>query len=427
MNAEDRVADPLVYGLMERAATITGASVALHPYRDGREEAVAARCGTCVDACAYVSRLPWGPQACRMSREKAGASALRRGKPVPFVCHMGFSCVAASARTADESNAQVLTLGPFCPSEAPDSLELDAREGLAKLDSAAHDALPFDLAQIPLCSANAVPAVADWLVESIENAVMATANSTQIDSDHGVPQPDAPRRARRSPRAHRDPYQAGDIAAALAAGDQDRARTIVRRLIEDTESPKRMSLRLRRAKTVAVAAAVLEAAERAALDTRRAWDAFAGLQTVARDADGPRALTLAAMKVLGELKRSAVKNRPAHRGYAALNDLLDESPEKKLSLETVASQLGQKPSTLTKRLQRTFGMSFSEYVGRRRVDRAKEMLCVTRLTVAEIARRVGLNDASNLGKLFRKYEGSSPGAYRKHFGPKTAKELTGTH
>ena len=87
-------------------------------------------------------------------------------------------------------------------------------------------------------------------------------------------------------------------------------------------------------------------------------------------------------------------------------------------MKDVATKLGQTPSAITHRLQRKFGMSFSEYFGRMRVEQAKELLRRTRLSVLEIATRVGVNDPSNLGKLFRKFENVSPIAYRQRYANK---------
>ena len=66
------------------------------------------------------------------------------------------------------------------------------------------------------------------------------------------------------------------------------------------------------------------------------------------------------------------------------------------------------PSAVTHRLQRRFGLSYSEYLGRLRAEKAKELLRRTRLGIAEVASRVGINDSSNLGRLFRRHVGMSP-------------------
>lgn len=340
---------------------------------------------------------------------------------------MGFSCVAVSAPL----NAQekfVITFGPYCPAEAPDSLEVDAREGLARLARDASGDLPFGLADIPLVSADAMPEIAQWTAETLASHTgpqpAPADDSGPVSSEAGHA---TARNTRRSTRAVRDPYQAGAIVAALSAGDQDRARAVVRRLIEDTPSRKRVSTRARRARTLAVTAAVLEAAERAGLDTAEALAKYATLPASVERAEDSRTLALASMKVLGPLKRSALKDDFEEGTFARLNELLDSRLAEGITLGEIGERLGQHPTTLTRRLQRAYGMSYSQYLGRRRVDAAMDLLKRTRLSVADVALRVGLNDASNLNKLFRKFEGVSPSEYRKRHGRGGSARRTGTH
>ena len=402
---------------IDRAAQVAGTALAVHAYRGGNEHGTVAKCGACSEACAYVSRLPWGTQACRRSRESAGADTIRRGKPVPFSCHMGFSWVSMSVEISPSETA-VLTLGPCCPTEAPGSLELDAKRGLEKLERRPREGLPFDLSDIPLVSAVAVPAVAEWIAEDLNRMFHSSEDEGPASADSSSPAEtlsDTATRVHTVSRPLNDPYQATVIVAALAAGDQDQARAIVRRMIEDAQSRRGALCDLRRARTTAIVAAALESAEQAGMDAAPAWKKFRRLRDALEEAEDPRAMTLAAMKVLGELKGASAKQGAVHARHAALNEILDAHLADGITLEVVAARLGESPSALTKRLQRTFGISFSEYAGRRRVDRAKDLLCGTQLGLKQVARRVGISDASNLGKLFRKHEGMSPGEYRKRF------------
>lgn len=57
-------------------------------------------------------------------------------------------------------------------------------------------------------------------------------------------------------------------------------------------------------------------------------------------------------------------------------------------------------------------LTFSEYVARLRLQKAKALLLTTKLPVAEIAERVGYQTAKYFNKVFRDYEGRSPGQYR---------------
>jgi transcriptional regulator GlxA family with amidase domain len=122
------------------------------------------------------------------------------------------------------------------------------------------------------------------------------------------------------------------------------------------------------------------------------------------------------MRVLGVLKPRRAARKPLDDNQIAeINRLVASRLEEGITLNEVAQRLGVHPTAVTHRLQRNFGISYSEYVGRLRVDKAKDLLRRTKLGAGAIARRVGIGDTSNFSKLFRKYEGVSPGEYRNRF------------
>ena len=118
------------------------------------------------------------------------------------------------------------------------------------------------------------------------------------------------------------------------------------------------------------------------------------------------------MRVIRRRAKQAAKDA----SLEALNNALLPRLGGAVTLNEIAAELGEPPSTITRRLQRKFGMSFSEYAGKQRVDRAKRLLRTTRLGIGEVSRRVGINDSSNFAKLFRRFEGCSPQTYRERFG-----------
>lgn len=62
------------------------------------------------------------------------------------------------------------------------------------------------------------------------------------------------------------------------------------------------------------------------------------------------------------------------------------------------------------------GMRPMEYIARRRIARAKLLLWNTDDTAAEIGRQCGYPDPTYFGAVFRRYEGISPGEYRRRKG-----------
>ena len=396
---------------LERAATVAGTPVSLHTMDNDREGERLTGCGHAAAACIHVQRLPWGRQACLRSREKAGAAALRRAQPVPFLCHMGFSCVTVAAPSTD-SETCCLTFGPFCPSEAPGSLERDALAGLQALSQSPVEELPFELTDIATVSAQAIPEIAEWTAETLKKLTALPAEPTVAPTESKVPV--RPPRKGATRTELRDPYQASAIAGALAGGNQVAARELVKGMIADTTGAKRRRLAVQRARTVAIVSTVLEAAERSGLATKICWERFPTFEQATRGAKNPVELSAAAMTVLGTLKRQAVRSDDPKK-FVQLDKILRERLCDGVTLAHMAELLQQRPSSITRRLQRNFGMSYSEYVGRMRVDKSKELLRRTNLKMLEVARRVGIDDAANFSKLFRKHEGMSPTEYRRRF------------
>ncbi|MFP6582185.1 MAG: AraC family transcriptional regulator [Candidatus Hydrogenedentota bacterium] len=408
--------------ILNRAAAVANTSFSIFKTESRSETEHLETCGDCAQACAYVNKLPWGPQACRNSRSKAIASAQRRNKPVPFLCHMGFSCVAMSVYP--ETDAELtMVFGPFCPSEAPGSLEGDAKRGLAKLITEDEiDVLPFELDDIPLSSAATVPDVAQWLGETLADSIKL----------HESPAPLKPtltksgsKSARPSPPAAQSPYHAGAIVAALVGGRSKEARLLLKSQITDTASRRRTRIAVKRARCIAVVAAVLEWAERSETNKESCWTKFDSLNKTIATLENDSDLLNASMKVLAPIakKSRAPKTTTTKNNYdfKPINDLILSRIKQGITLNEVATTLGENPTTITKRLQRNFGLSYSDYLGRMKINQAKTLLRQPKLTITEVARRVGLNDSANFSKLFRKHEGITPSAFRKQFASPRAK------
>lgn len=409
---------PEVERVLDRASRVAQTPVVLHRYAEGGESEPVHACGSCAEACAYVAALPWGRQACRRSREKHAALAHQRQRPVPFICHMGFACVSAPVASHNPSQAATLTFGPFCPAEAPDSLLQDALAGLEQLEHQRREDLPFTLNDIPRVAPEVPPETAEWTAETLMKQLHSHARQA-VDTIGQEPNagavPVVGRRSAKPSRPIRDPYETSAILAAIAGNDQRRLRALVRQVItaqppHTRRSPGPDTLRNR---TVALAGAVLEAASRAGLPAAEARERLEVLPQRVAHLEGAADLTRACLRVFAPLKRK-VQRVPGDDGalLAQLDRFVQARLAEGLTLGAAAAHLGLSPTRLTRRLQQRYGLSFSEYAGRARVDRAKQLLASTSLSVETVARRVGLNDGSHLRKLFQKFEGQAPSAFR---------------
>ena len=82
--------------LLAQASRAAATPVSVHFLRGEEESPRTISFGRC-DACRTVNRDPRARAACRTSRHGPSERALAGERPVPFVCHMGFSCVTVPA------------------------------------------------------------------------------------------------------------------------------------------------------------------------------------------------------------------------------------------------------------------------------------------------------------------------------------------
>lgn len=422
MSLVDLLRDPKTVRVLERAATAGAVPVSIHSFLNGEEGFRIVGTGECA-VCRYVSKQPGGKAACRRSRIPAEKAAFAGNMPTPLICHLGLACMVVPL-CKDGETGYVATFGPYYPAEERRALEADIRRGLAKLEDAEpplpeETALPVSVDDIHVVSTTAIPQLAEWTLDELRRLWAEPEERVVLDK---TPPPDErTTRKTRRPRGYiqpaQDPYGAAPIAAAFVGGRQDKARSLVRAALEESGAGVRADGR-NRARAGAIFFSVIEAAEKAGMDTKRPWEKFATFFEEIRAAKKTSDLAAATVRALSPLKRRQKQETTIPEGFERLNEILLEKLVDGITLNDVAAALGEKPSTITRRLQRKFGLSFSDYMGRLRVEKAKDLLRRTRLGIGDVARRVGISDVSNLAKLFRKFEALSPAQYREQHGRK---------
>jgi len=99
---------------------------------------------------------------------------------------------------------------------------------------------------------------------------------------------------------------------------------------------------------------------------------------------------------------------PVRLAKQYINANLDD----KVTLDEVAEHVHVSTFYFCKIFKATTGMTLTEYVNRRRVERAKHMLRNPDLRITEIAYEVGYQSLSQFNRSFLKYAGSSPSDFR---------------
>ena len=104
-------------------------------------------------------------------------------------------------------------------------------------------------------------------------------------------------------------------------------------------------------------------------------------------------------------------NRRA-RWLSRVRDILDEHFDRPFDVSCLARRSGVSRAHLTRSFRLAYGCSIGEYVRRRRLQRATELLETSDLPLADVALTCGFYDQSHLCRHFRRHLGMTPSAWR---------------
>ena len=121
----------------------------------------------------------------------------------------------------------------------------------------------------------------------------------------------------------------------------------------------------------------------------------------------------------GREQRNYRSFRPdtAHKDQAirALQLWMEGHTDEDLSLKALVSQTGLSGRSLQRKFLNCTGYSINRYVRELRVEKAKGLIELTKLSVSEVCWRVGYQDVSAFNRLFKSITGLSAGDYRRRF------------
>ncbi|HEX2935343.1 MAG TPA: AraC family transcriptional regulator, partial [Bacteroidales bacterium] len=106
------------------------------------------------------------------------------------------------------------------------------------------------------------------------------------------------------------------------------------------------------------------------------------------------------------------KNNQNTKVYEKIRTFVAENYDKELSLERVAEVVGLSPSYLSFIFKEISGKNFVDFINEYRLEKAKELLTSSSMTIAQVAESVGYMNANSFSKTFKKYVGVAPGQFR---------------
>lgn len=113
------------------------------------------------------------------------------------------------------------------------------------------------------------------------------------------------------------------------------------------------------------------------------------------------------------IRRSKVNSSIYSSSVAACMEYVETHICEKISLEEMAKSIGYTGYYLSSKFQKETGLSFTAYVKKMKVERAKEYMAKSNLSTADISERLAFSSPSYFTSVFRKETGMTPTEYLK--------------
>ena len=118
----------------------------------------------------------------------------------------------------------------------------------------------------------------------------------------------------------------------------------------------------------------------------------------------------------GDVHEGAGEEELADRRMGQIRENIEryirEHYNTEISMQSVARAMNYSDAYFCKLFKQCFKVNFSAWLNEYRIDRAREMLQNTRLSVREVSTACGYSDANYFARVFKRITGKTPSEYR---------------
>lgn len=147
-------------------------------------------------------------------------------------------------------------------------------------------------------------------------------------------------------------------------------------------------------------------------DHESAKESFQRASAVVRD-EVSRRHPLAGMRLPAHGPNTTIRRGLAPWQIHRITNYIEENLDSSIKASDLAYVVKYSVFHFSRVFRGSFNRSPHEYVMHRRIERAKELMLTTDNSLGQIAADCGLADQAHFNKLFRKFVGETPGAWRR--------------
>lgn len=395
--------------------------------RDGQFAVSPDNYGLVCPFCNVIQSCPEGKSRCMQYMVKSGAQAAELGECYIARCHAGLIELFAPVMFK-ELYLGFISCGPVLMWEWDEMALEEIIKRISDLP-VSKEKLMVASQKIPVYNGRNVQASADLLFMVVN--YMASAGMTALQQKRELSRQQAriaelifeKKKAEeavdalgRSGRPGAYPLQKEkELLGRVRLGDRSRAKEILNEILGDIFFHNAGNLDIIKARALELVVVI----SRAAVEGGASLEKMLGLNyEMVGQLSGIRefdALCLWIVRQLDAIMDTVYEMRNI-RNAKALGDVMEYIRGhfgENLTLESVARQVFLSPFYLSHLFSEEMGITFVEYLTKVRMEEAKELLGDASRSIVEVANRVGYEDASYFGKVFKKSVGSTPNQFRK--------------
>ena len=118
--------------------------------------------------------------------------------------------------------------------------------------------------------------------------------------------------------------------------------------------------------------------------------------------------------VVRAMSPAATPQLALHPAVGRVKLLLDQQFEHRWTLGEMAGQVGLAPAYLAELFVRELGQPPHRYLTERRIDRARQLLASSDLSITAIALSLGFSSSQHFARVFRQVTATTPTTFRGH-------------
>ena len=120
----------------------------------------------------------------------------------------------------------------------------------------------------------------------------------------------------------------------------------------------------------------------------------------------------AALQTAEHIARREAADSDRYTRLCRAREFIDEHFDQPIDLEEIAGRAYFSRYHFLRSFRRAFDITPHQYLTRRRIEHAKELLSTSELPITEICLQVGFHSLGSFSSLFQRHVGHSPNRYR---------------